>query len=230
MYTNLNMQTIVISIGGSVLFPEKINIYFIKKLIKLLEKLSKKYKIYLIIGGGKTARKYIKIGRGLGLNEKTLDEIGIKFTRINAKIITNLLNNSNQKIPHSTDEAKKMTNEIIIMGGTTTGHSTDMVGAELAQKTHSSKFIIATNVDGIYNKDPNKFSQAKKYDEIKIDELIKKYGTNWEIAGKNMVIDGPALKIIKQGKIPTFVLNGKNLDELVKVINNHEFNGTIIKN
>jgi len=224
------MQTIVISMGGSVLFPENIDERFFEKLIKLFEKLSKKYKIYLIVGGGKTARKYIKLGRTLGLNEIKLDEIGIKVTRINAEILSNLLGNSNQKIPCNTDEAKKMTNEIVIMGGTTPGHSTDMVGAELAQKTHSSKFIIATNVDGIYDKDPNEYSDAKKYDEITIDELIKKYGTNWERAGKNMVIDGPALAIIKQGKIPTFVLNGKNLDELEKVITNKKFNGTKIIN
>ena len=224
------MQTIVISMGGSVLFPENIDERFFEKLIKLFEKLSKKYKIYLIVGGGKTARKYIKLGRTLGLNEIKLDEIGIKVTRINAEILSNLLGNSNQKIPCTTDEAKKMTNEIVIMGGTTPGHSTDMVGAELAQKTHSSKFIIATNVDGIYDKDPNEYSDAKKYDEITIDELIKKYGTNWERAGKNMVIDGPALGIIKQGKIPTYVLNGKNLDELEKAITNQKFNGTKIKN
>jgi uridylate kinase len=224
------MQTIVISIGGSVLFPENIDERFFEKLTKLIEKLSKKYKIYLIVGGGRTARKYIKIGRTLGLNEIILDEIGIKITRINAEILANLLGNSNQKIPCTTDEAKKMTDEIIIMGGTTPGHSTDMVGAELAQKTHSSKFIVATNVDGVYDKDPNEFSDAKKYDEITIDELIKKYGTKWESAGKNMVIDGPALGIIKQGKIPTYVLNGNNLDELEKAITNQKFNGTKIKN
>ncbi len=45
-----------------------------------------------------------------------------------------------------------------------------------------------------------------------------------------MVIDGPALGIIKQGKIPTYVLNGKNLDELEKAITNQKFNGTKIKN
>ncbi len=224
------MQTIVISIGGSVLFPEDIDERFFGKLTKLFKKLSKKYKIYLIVGGGKTARKYIKLGRTLGLNENKLDEIGIEVTRINAEILANLLGNSNKKIPITTDEAKKMNNEIIIMGGTTPGHSTDMVGAELAQKTHSSEFIVATNVDGVYDKDPNEFSDAKKYDEITIDELIKKYGTNWESAGKNMVIDGPALGIIKQGKIPTFVLNGKNLDELEKAITNQKFNGTKIKN
>jgi uridylate kinase len=224
------MQTIVISIGGSVLFPEDIDAHFFEKLTKLFEKLSKKYKIYLVVGGGKTARKYIKLGRTLGLNETKLDEIGIEVTRINAEILASLLGNSNQKIPCTTDEAKKMTDEIIVMGGTTPGHSTDMVGAELAYKTHASMFIVATNVDGVYDKDPNEFSDAIKYDEITIDELIKKYGTKWESAGKNMVIDGPALVIIKQGKVPTVVLNGKNLDDLEKAITNQKFNGTKIKN
>jgi uridylate kinase len=224
------MQTIVISIGGSVLFPEDIDEHYFEKLTKLFEKLSKKYKIYLVVGGGKTARKYIKIGRKLGLNEIKLDQIGIDVTRINAELFAALLANSNQKIPFTTDEAKKMTNEIIIMGGTTPGHSTDMVGAELAQKTHASKFIVATNVDGVYDKDPNEFSDAKKYDEISIDELIQKYGTKWESAGKNMVIDGPALGIIKQEKIPTHVLNGKNLDDLENAITDKKFNGTKIKN
>ena len=44
------MQTIVISIGGSILFPEDIDEYFFKRLIKLIDKLSKKFRIYLIIG------------------------------------------------------------------------------------------------------------------------------------------------------------------------------------
>ncbi len=222
------MQTIVISMGGSVIFSEDIDEYFFKKLKKIFKIISKKYKIYLVIGGGTIARKYIKLGRKLGLDEIKLDEIGIKVTRINAEIITNLLGSQNQKIPFTTDEAKKMNEEIIIMGGTIPGHSTDLVGAELAQKTHASRFIVATNVDGVYDKDPNKFSDAKKYNEITIDELITKYGTKWESAGKNMVIDGPALEIIKQGKILTFVLNGKRLDELEKAITNQKFNGTKI--
>ncbi len=115
------------------------------------------------------------------------------------------------------------------MGGTTPGHSTDMVGAELAYKINASKLIIATNVDGIYDKDPNKNSDAKKISEIEIEKLVEKYGTEWSSAGKNIVIDGPALGIIDKNRIPTFVLNGNNLDEIKKVLNNKDFNGTKIK-
>jgi uridylate kinase len=122
-----------------------------------------------------------------------------------------------------------MNNPIIVMGGTTPGHSTDMVGAELSEKTNADKFIIATNVDGIYDKDPNKYSDAKQIREISIKQLIQKYGISWEKAGSNVVIDGPALKIIEKAKIPTFIVNGKRLDQLEKAITNQSFDGTIIK-
>ena len=224
------MDVVVISIGGSVLFSNAVSQGYFLKLNSLLHALSEKYKIYMVVGGGKKARKLIKKGRDEGLSEEELDQIGIDVTRENAEALSDKLDDSNIVIPKSTDEAKTMPEKIIIMGGTTPGHSTDMVGAELAQKTNASKFIIATNVDGIYNKDPNQFSDAKKYDEITIDELIKQHGTDWKTAGKNTVIDGPALEIIHKANIPTFVLNGKNLDEIEKAITNKKFNGTKIKN
>ena len=223
------MESIVISIGGSVILAEEADVSFLKKLVNLLKKFSKKYKIYVIVGGGKIARTYIKRGRELNLDEDTLDELGIEVTRVNAKLLTSTIGISNGDIPLTTDEAKQTDKPIVIMGGTIPGHSTDLVGAELAEKTGTNKFIIATNVDGIYDKDPNKYSDAKQLKELTINELINKYGTKWGEAGSNVIIDGPALEIIGKARIPTFVVNGKRLDQLEKVINNQLFDGTIIK-
>jgi uridylate kinase len=223
------MESIVISLGGSVILSEDTKKSYLKNLVDLLKDLTRKYKIYLVIGGGKTARTYIKLGRELDLNEQTLDQIGIDITRLNAKLIANIVDISNKYIPQTTDEAKNITKPVVIMGGTTPGHSTDMVGAELAEKINASKFIIATNVDGVYDKDPNKFKDALLLKEISIKQLIQKYGTKWDTAGQNLVIDGPALEIIYRAQIPTFVLNGKKLEELKKAITNQKFNGTIIK-
>lgn len=223
------MEKIVVSIGGSVILSEDADISFFNELKILLKKLSKNFKIYLIVGGGKTARTYIKLGRKLNFGEEFLDEIGIDVTRANAKLLTNIIGISNRDIPTTTDEAKSIDKPIVVMGGTTPGHSTDMVGAELAEKTNASKFIIATNVNGVYDKDPNKYSDAKQIKETSIDKLIEEHGTEWSAAGKNVVIDGPALQIIKRAKIPTFVLNGKRLDQLEKAITNQQFNGTVIK-
>ena len=217
------MKSIVISIGGSVVHAEETDVTFFRKLVNLLKKLSKQYKIYVIVGGGKIARTYINKGRELNLDEDTLDEIGIEVTRVNAKLLTSTIGISNGNIPLTTDEAKIIDKPIVIMGGTLPGHSTDLVGAELAEKTRANKFIIATNVDGIYDKDPNKYSDAKQLKELTIKELIKKYGTKWSSAGSNVVIDGPALETICKAKIPTFVVNGKRLDQLEKVLNNQLF-------
>lgn len=223
------MENIVISLGGSVILSDEADFHFFKKLVDLLKKLSKKYKIYIVIGGGKTARKYIKLGRELNLNEETLDNIGIEITRINAKLFTEIIGTSNKKIPFTTDEAKNINKPIVVMGGTTLGHSTDMVGAELAKKTRAIRYIIATNVDGIYDKDPNKYPDAKQLREVSIKQLIDEYGTDWKSAGANVVVDGPALKIIDREKILTFVVNGKRLDQLEKAIEDQSFDGTKIK-
>jgi uridylate kinase len=223
------METIVISIGGSVVLSEEADVSFFNELKTLLKKLSKDFRLYLVVGGGKTARTYIKLGRKFNFDEDLLDEIGINVTKVNAKLLANIIEISNIKIPDTTDEAKELKYPIVVMGGTAPGHSTDMVGAELAEKTNASKFIIATNVDGVYDKDPNKYKDAKQIKEISIKQLIDEYGTDWDAAGKNIVVDGPALEIINRAKIPTFVLNGKRLDQLERAIINQQFDGTVIK-
>jgi uridylate kinase len=223
------MESIVISLGGSVILSDEVDNHFLIKFSNIIKNLSKKYKIYIVVGGGKIARNYIDIGRKLNFNEKILDVFGILITRINAKLLNIIINDSNSEIPKTIDNALKIRRKIVIMGGTNPGHSTDYVGSELALKTKAEKFIIATNVDGVYDKDPNKYKDAKMIKEITARELISKYGISWDSAGTNVVIDGPALKIIESNNILTYVLNGKKLVELEKAINNEKFKGTIIK-
>jgi len=222
------MKTIVISIGGSVLLSDEADTTFLKKLTTLFKKISKEYRLFVVVGGGKISRQYIQLGRALGFDEDTLDVIGVDITRVNARIITTLLGNSNKEIPHTVHEALKLDTPIVVMGGTGPRHSTDTVGAELAEKTHAVRFVNATNVDGIYDKDPNKYKDAKQLKEIHIDQLIKKYGTTWKAAGSNVVMDEPSYKIIKRAKIPTAIVNGKRLDQLEQALIGQPFDGTTI--
>jgi uridylate kinase len=223
------MKTVVVSIGGSVVLSDEADALFLKKLTALFKKISQDYKLFVIVGGGNIARRYIQLGRELGFDEDTLDLIGIDVTRVNARIITNLLGVSNKDIPHTTKDALQLTFPIIVMGGTDPKHSTDLVGAELAEKTQAVRFVNATNVDGIYNKDPKKYKDAKQLKEISIDELIAKYGTTWDAAGKNIFMDEPALGIIQRAKIPTFIVNGKRLDQLENALLGQSFDGTTIR-
>jgi uridylate kinase len=222
------MKTVVVSIGGSVVLSDEADVLFLRKLTDLFIKVSYEYRLFVVVGGGKISRRYIQLGRELGFDEDTLDLIGIDVTRINARIITTLLGVSNKEIPHTTEEALTLTLPIVVMGGTDPKHSTDLVGAELAEKTNAIRFVNATNVDGIYDKDPNKFKDAQQLREVSIDSLIEKYGTKWGAAGKNIFMDEPALELIKKAKISTFIVNGTRLDQLKKALCGQPFDGTRI--
>ena len=221
------MKAVVISFGGSLIDTEN-GSDFLKRFSEVIGETSKDYRVFIVVGGGRVAREYIRLGRAMDIKEQLLDEIGIAATRLNASLVSSLLG-ANKKIPTTTSDAAKMEGRIIVMGGTTPGHSTDMVGAELAEKVFAERFIIATDVDGVYDKDPKKYKNAVMFSEIEVDKLIEMCGENWNRAGKNVVIDGPALGIIKRADFETFVVNGKKLDNLKRVIYGKDFVGTKIK-
>jgi uridylate kinase len=189
---------------------------------------SRDYRVFIVVGGGETARRYITFARELGIKEELLDEIGIAATRLNAILISSILN-ANASIPSTTSEASSMKGKIIVMGGTIPGHSTDTVGAELAEMVSAERFIIATDVNGVYDRDPKRYRDARLFSTIDIDKLMAMCGTGWEMAGKSVIIDGPALEVIKRASFETIVVNGRNLENLKQAIYGRNFVGTRIK-
>ena len=221
------MENIVISLGGSVLLGDDVDTSYYTQLKRFLLA-QKEKKIFIIVGGGPPARNYISRARSLQISEKFLDSIGIAVTRVNALFLACQIQENIYTIPHSTQEALQLNQSIVIMGGTTPGHSTDFVGAELASLAKADLFIIATNVDGVFDDDPRKNPDAKMYKTISAIKKKKKYGSGWKTAGSNMVIDGPALQKIQNEHLKTIVVNGKNIENLRKVINHQPFHGTTI--
>jgi len=221
------METIVISLGGSVVLADDVDTTFYTALKELFSDLKDK-NIFVIVGGGPPAREYITRARSLQISEENLDTIGIAVTRVNALFLACQLQKKISEIPCSTQEAIGLDQPLVIMGGTTPGHSTDFVGAELAGLANADLFVIATNVDGVFDKDPRTYADAKMYTSISAQELLEKYGGAWNAAGSNTVIDGPALQKIHDGHIPTIVVNGKQIKNLKKALNHQEFHGTTI--
>lgn len=133
------------------------------------------HEVAIVVGGGKTAREYIEIGRELGASESFCDELGIMATRMNAMIlITALGDYSIKKVPTSFEEAELILNlgKIPVMGGTHPGHTTDAVAASLAEFINADLLVIGTNVDGVYDKDPNKYEDAKNLIKCLLKNLL----------------------------------------------------------
>ena len=228
----MKMTIIVLSIGGSILTPEGNEVNYIDSLATLLKKSSNDNKLYVVVGGGPLARKYISIARDLGANEIVLDEIGIASTRLNARLLITALAEFVYPEPIETfDEALVQAKKfpIVVMGGTHPGHTTDAVATMLAEFIGAEKFINVTSVDGVYTADPKLDTNAKKLDRLTPDDLIKITSGSATRAGPHIVIDPLAAKIIKRTGLITYVLNGKDLDALENAISGKPFNGSIIE-
>ena len=85
-----------------------------------------------------------------------------------------------------------------------------------------------TNVDQVYNKDPNKFPDAKAITDISWAEYRKMVGDVWK-PGMNAPFDPIASKLAQELHINVKILNGKNLKNLALALDGTPFKGTTIK-
>ena len=122
--------------------------------------------------------------------------------------------------PTSLKEAKIAVDSglIVVAGGLNPGQSTNGAAALIAEKTNAIQFLNATDVDGIYDSDPNKNKKAKKFKRIEIKKLRNMLVHEDSVAGGYDLMDIVALKIIERSKIKTRVINSniKTLEKALK--------------
>ena len=224
------MKTVVISLGGSILIPELEN-HLIQEYIPVLKKIAKKCQLFVVVGGGGEARRYINVARRLGIDEGTSDEIGILITRLNATLlIASLGSDAYPKVAESHNEAKKFgeTGKIVIMGGITPGQTTDAVAAVLAERVQASVFINATSVNGVYEEDPKKNPKAKRFSTLSPQQMLAIVGAGGLGAGSNNVLDIIAARVVERSHIPLVVLDGSDPKNLEDAILKGKFVGTVV--
>lgn len=108
--------------------------------------------------------------------------------------------------------------KIAVMGGVNPGYTTDTVAAILAEYLNADLLINVTSVDGIYDADPRKYPNAKKYDRISAKELVALTMKEELKAGSRIVIDPVAAKIIERSGIKAIVINGSNPQNIVDAV------------
>lgn len=100
---------------------------------------------------------------------------------------------------------------VILAGGTGNPYfTTDTAAVLRGIEIEADVIIKATKVDGIYSKDPVKYSDAIKYDKLTFDQVIKK---------ELKVMDLTAFTLCKENKIPIVVLSIHDENSLIDLIN-----------
>ncbi|HJY10286.1 MAG TPA: UMP kinase, partial [Nitrososphaeraceae archaeon] len=207
-------KRVVIKLSGSI-FSQDTNYAKIRKYAEMLSDISNRVQPIVIAGGGKVARHYINLARNLGSDEANLDIIGIEVSRLNAKLlITALGDQAYSQVPKNLEEVAIAldSSKIVIAGGLHPGQSTNATSALIAETSKASSFVNATDVDGIYDSDPNTNTKARLFKEITVNECMEILRVESAMAGTYDLMDIIALKVIERSKIPTRVVRSDTND------------------
>ena len=194
------MSLVVYKLGGSVAFPAQgLN----PKAVEFLKSLQAG-KAAVVVGGGALLREYLKPLRSR-FNQSFLDTIGIKFSRINAFVLAAHLKEG--LYVETLEDAKRTVamGKIPFMGGLAPGQSTDAVAAELAEYLEAEELRVYTNVDGVYDKDPRKHPDAKKFSKLSYQELLELVLPYSSKAADYPIFDFVAAKVIQRSAIKTII-------------------------
>ncbi len=223
-------KRIVIKLSGSI-FSEERNEDTIKKYAEMLTDISIDVQPIVIAGGGKIARHYINLARCLGSDEASLDIMGIEVSRLNAKLLIAALGEeAYSQVPKNLEEVTiaAESGKIVIVGGLHPGQSTNATSALIAEKVRATRFLNATDVDGIYDLDPNTNRNAKLLNEITVSECMEILKDGSSMAGTYDLMDIVALKVIERSKIPTRVLRSDITNIKDAVIGTHHIGTEIV--
>lgn len=224
----MSKEKVVISIGGSILIPDKNDSLYIKELAHMFSELRNRLDMVIVCGGGKVARYYTSTSADLGATTFQQDLLGIGATRLNAELFALALGSSTD-IPLTAAEAASRSGkgDIVVMGGTDPGHTTDAVAAKVAEYMKADRVVNATSVDAVYTDDPRKNPDAEKIRSMTIEELgrivYKEHG-----AGKSSVFDPLGVKIAAENKIDLVVVDGRNIKELRNAVLGLPVDGTFV--
>src|SRR3989344_638803 len=228
----MKKEVIVISLGGSLIIPDEVDVSYLKKLKVVLKKHLKNYDLIVVCGGGSIARKYISALREMKLSEHIQGLAGISATRMNARFMSYFFGfEPDYGAPQSIRQIKKQLRKRGIVFSGSLNYKTNQTSdsdAVLLAKYFNCKFVNLTNVQGLYDKDPNKFKTAKLISRISWKDFSKMANKNAFKPGQHFVLDQKSSKIIMENKIPAYIV-GKDVKELDNFLKGENFRGTVIE-
>lgn len=227
------MKTFVISLGGSIIVPEEVDDIFLKAFKERIEKFLKKnedVRLVLVSGGGFTAREYQSALRStIGKNPDLEDWLGIYATRLNATLLKSIFHEcaEDEIVINPTDENISFDKRILVAAGWKPGFSTDTDATYLAIRFKAKTIINLSNIKKVYTDDPRKNPDAKPIDTITWKDFRKIVGDEW-VPGKNAPFDPIASKLAEENGLSVIAADGRDLDNLIDILEGKKFEGTLI--
>jgi len=183
---------------------------YISDFLDVVDELNEDHKISICVGGGDFVRSYSEAIEGFGLGDEERELCFIELMRSNVMLIS-LLTGKEPLFDLSGYEGEE-----VVVSGIEPGRSTDANAAAVAMYMDADLLVKLTDVDGIYDKDPRNNRDAELIDSIGFEDIDF-------VGGEERPLDyGPldpnALKTIKENRIKTVLVNGRDPENLRRVV------------
>jgi uridylate kinase len=224
-------KLIVLSVGGSLVVPKQgIDVGYLKALRSFILRQTKKgYRFIIVVGGGRTARQYQEAANALvSLADEDVDWLGIHATRLNGHLLRSLFRDiALHYVIKDPTHKISWNKKVLIAAGWKPGWSTDYVAVKLAKQYGSKLVINLSNINAVYDRDPNLDPDAKKFDQMTWRQFRAIVGHEWH-PGANHPFDPVASRLAAQAKMKVIV-TGKDFKNLDRVLSGRKFEGTTIE-
>jgi len=223
----------VISLGGSIVAPEKVDDAFLKEFSVLISDLlaaDDKRRFILVVGGGGPARAWQKAYRNISSSQtdEQADWIGIMATRLNAQLVKAIMGEwCTQDVVTDPTRVEPLMGRVLVAAGWKPGFSTDYDAVLLAERFQANAVINLSNIEKVYTKDPKKNPDAKPLDKISWADFCSMTGDKW-VPGKNIPFDPVASRHAAKLGLKVICAAGKNLPNLKSILLEEPFIGTTI--
>ncbi|MDR1211675.1 MAG: UMP kinase [Spirochaetaceae bacterium] len=223
----------VISLGGSIVAPDKVDEDFLKGFLALTEALLKedeKRRFIFVTGGGGPARTWQNAYRNISgsIDNEEADWIGVMATRLNAQLIKALLGEyCTQDVVIDPTQVGPFVGRVLVAAGWKPGFSSDYDAVLLAERFQADRVINLSNIEQVYTDDPRKNPEAKPIDRISWPDFIRLTGDEW-VPGKNVPFDPVASKHAAKIGVTVICAAGRDLKNLRKLLSGSDFIGTTI--
>lgn len=222
-------KTVVIGLGGSIIYPEAIDVAFLKKLRTLIVgEVAKGRKFVIVVGGGRICRLYQEAaGKIVRVTDEDKDWIGIHATRTNAHLLRTVFREHADPVVFDTRHKRaRLGYPVTIASGWRPGWSTDYVAVRIAADLKISEVVVWGKPAHVFDRDPGKFSNAKPFSKISWKEYRKLIPAKWK-PGAHAPVDPVAARLAEKEAINCIVI-GKNFTNAKNLIAGRSFIGTII--
>ncbi|HBO35618.1 MAG TPA: UMP kinase [Sphaerochaeta sp.] len=223
----------VISLGGSIIAPDKVDTAFLRQLNEALRTYlieDRSRKIILVCGGGSPARVYQQAMREIreDVDSEELDWLGIRATHINGQLVKAMLSEfcTDNLITDPTGHIN-FRGQVLVAAGWKPGFSTDNDAVILAERFEGRLIINLSNIAKVYTDDPKKNPDAKPLDSISWADYRTMVGNQWT-PGKSTPFDPIASKRAEKMHMKVVCADGRNIRNTMDILYGRPFVGTVI--